>query len=239
MPMKAQDIMTKAVVTVRPDTSIRDIASLMVEKHISGIPVVNEDGKMVGIVSQSDLLHRTEVGTERKHKWWFRIIADSQDMAREYAKAHGLRASDVMARYVISVRPDAELSDVADILDNNKIKRVPVVDGDKLVGLITRGDLVRALSLSHLAKSATPKKVENAALHKTLQQRIRAQPWLGADQDHINLTVSDGTVEIWGYIESVDQHKALRVLVEETEGVGKVIDKMMVGMPSRAGQRLV
>ncbi len=237
--MKAQDVMTKTVVTVRPDTSIRDVAALMVDKHISGIPVVGEDGKMVGIVSQSDLLHRAEVGTERKHKWWFRLLADSQDMAREYAKAHGLRASDVMSRYVISVRPDAELSDVADILDNNKIKRVPVVEGANLVGLITRGDLVRALSLSQLARSTTVKKVDNAALHKTLQQRIRAQPWLGADQTHINLTVSDGTVEMWGYIESEDQHKALRVLVEETEGVEKVVDKMMVGVPSRAGQRLV
>jgi CBS domain-containing protein len=237
--MKAQDIMTRTVITVTPDTSIQDVAALMVEKHISGIPVVAGDGKLVGMVSQSDLLHRAEVGTERKHKWWFRILADSKEMAREYAKAHGLRAGDVMARYVISVRPDADLSDVADILDNNRIKRVPVMENDKLVGLITRGDLVRALSLSQLAKGAVKRTVDNASLHKVLQQRIRSQPWLGADQSHVNLTVSDGTVELWGYIETVDQHKALRVLVEETEGVTQVIDKMMVGLPSRGGQRLV
>lgn len=237
--MKAQDVMTKSVATVRPDTSIQDIAALMVEKHISGIPVVGDDGKVVGMVSQSDLLHRAEVGTERKHKWWFRILADNKDMAREYAKAHGMRASDVMSRYVISVKADAELSDVAEILDNNRIKRVPVMDGDRLVGIITRGDLVRALSLSQLAKGASKVKVENGALHKTLQQRIRSQPWLGADQSHINLAISDGVVELWGYVETEDQHTALRALVEETEGVGKVIDKLMVGVPTRGGQRLV
>ncbi len=102
--MNAQDIMTRDVTTVRPDTSVRDIAALMVEKHISGVPVLSDDGKVVGMVSQSDLLHRAEVGTERKHKWWFRIFADSNELAREYAKAHGLKAHDVMSRYVISVR---------------------------------------------------------------------------------------------------------------------------------------
>ena len=102
--MKAQDIMTRDVITVRPDTSVRDIAALMVEKHISGIPVVTDNGKLIGMVSQSDLLHRAEVGTERKHKWWFRTFADSGALAREYAKAHGLKAHDIMSRYVISVR---------------------------------------------------------------------------------------------------------------------------------------
>ncbi len=237
--MKAQDIMTKTVATVRPDTSIQEIAALMVEKHISGLPVLDEGGKVLGMVSQSDLLHRAEVGTERKHKWWFRILADTKDMAREYSKAHGLRAGDVMTRYVISVKADAELSDVADILDSNRIKRVPVIEGDRLVGIITRGDLVRALSLSQLAKGANKAKVENSALHKILQQRIRGQPWLGADQSHINLAIKDGVVELWGFVETEDQHKALRVLVEETDGVTGLVDKIMVGMPTRGGQRLV
>ena len=102
--MKARDIMTREVFTVRPETSIYDIAAVMVEKRISGLPVVTEDGKVIGILSESDLLHRTETGTERKHKWWFRTFADSASMAREYAKAHGRKAHDVMSRYVVSVR---------------------------------------------------------------------------------------------------------------------------------------
>jgi CBS domain-containing protein len=136
--MKAREIMTWQVITVRPDTSVRDIAALMVEKHISGVPVVTDSGKLIGIVSQSDLLHRQEVGTERKHKWWFRIFGDASAAAREYVKAHGLTAHDIMSRYVVSVRDDAELREVADILDKSRIRRVPVVEGDRLVGIISR-----------------------------------------------------------------------------------------------------
>ena len=144
--MKAQDIMTREVATVRPETSMREIAALMMEKNISGMPVVSDDGAIVGIVSEGDLLHRAEVGTERKHKWWFQIFADSDAAAREYAKAHGLSARDVMSRYVISVRDDADLRDVADILDSHRIKRVPVLHDGRLAGIISRRDLVRALS---------------------------------------------------------------------------------------------
>ena len=132
-PVKAQDIMTRAVVTVGPYTPVPDIAGMMVKKHISGMPVVTESGEIIGIVSQSDLLHRVETGTEResRRKWWFLNLADADAMAREYAKAHGLRARDVMSRYVISVRDHAELRDVADILDTHRIKRVPVLQAGR------------------------------------------------------------------------------------------------------------
>jgi CBS domain-containing protein len=229
--MKAQDIMTRDVITVRPNASVRDIAALMVEKHISGVPVLTDNGKLIGMVSQSDLLHRAEVGTERKHKWWFRIFADSSALAREYAKAHGLKAHDIMSRYVVSVRDDAELRDVADILDKRRIKRVPVVQEDRLVGIITRGDLVRALSQVQVSKAV--KTIDNAALHKTLHDRIRSQSWIS--DNYISLTVNDGVVELWGFVETADQHSALRVLVEETEGVSRVDDKISVGFPFRGG----
>jgi CBS domain-containing protein len=227
--MKAHEIMTRDVTTVRPDTSIRDIAALMVEKHISGVPVLTDAGKIVGIVSQSDLLHRAEVGTERKRKWWFRTFADPNELARDYAKAHGHRAHDIMTRYVVSVRDDAELRDVADILDNHRIKRVPVVREDRLVGIITRGDLVRALSQSQVTKAVT--KLDNAALHKLLHNRMRTQPWI--DRSYISLTVNDGVVELWGFAETTEQRSAIRTLVEETEGVSKVNDSLTVGIPFR------
>jgi CBS domain-containing protein len=223
--MNARDIMTRDVTTVRPDTSVRDIAALMVEKHISGVPVLSDDGKVVGMVSQSDLLHRAEVGTERKHKWWFRAFADSSELAREYAKAHGLKAHDVMSRYVISVHDDAELRDVADILDTRRIKRVPVMQEGRLVGIITRGDLVRALSQAQISKAAT--KIDNAALHKTLHNRIQSQSWI--NESYINLIVNDGVVELWGHVDTTDQRNALRALVEETDGVSRVEDKLSVG----------
>ena len=229
--MKAQEIMTRDVITVRSDTLVRDIAALMVEKHISGVPVLTDNGKLIGMVSQSDLLHRAEVGTERKHKWWFRVFADSGALAREYAKAHGLKAHDIMSRYVVSVRDDAELRDVADILDKRRIKRVPVVQEDRLVGIITRGDLVRALSQVQVSKAV--KTIDNAALHKTLHDRIRCQSWIS--DNYISLTVNDGVVELSGFVETAEQQSALRVLVEETEGVSRVDDKISVGFPFRGG----
>lgn len=229
--MKAKDIMTRDVATVRSDTSVHEIAALMMEKHISGAPVLSDDGTIIGIVSQSDLLHRAEVGTERKHKWWFRAFADFDAAAREYAKAHGLRARDIMSRYVISVRQDAELRDVADILDSHRIKRVPVLDEGRLVGIISRGDLVRALSQVQVAKAAT--RIENAALHKALSDRIKSQSWI--NDSYINVAVNDGVVELWGFVVSADQHSALRALVEETEGVRRVDDKLSVAGPLRGG----
>jgi len=229
--MKAQDIMTRDVTTVSPNTSVRDIAAVMVEKHISGVPVLTDNGQIIGMVSQSDLLHRAELGTERKYKWWFRSLADSNALAQDYAKAHGRKAHDIMSRYVVSVRDDAELRDVADILDNYRIKRVPVVQEGRLVGIITRGDLVRALSQVQISKAA--KKIDNAALHKTLHDRIRSQYWV--NESYISLTVNDGVVELWGFVDTVDQHSALRSLVEETDGVSRVEDKLSVGVPFRGG----
>jgi CBS domain-containing protein len=129
--------MTREVVTVGPYTSVPDIAAVMVEKRISGVPVLTDSGEIIGLVSQTDLLHRVEIGTEReiRRKWWLGNLADINALAREYAKTHGLKAQDVMSRYVISVRDDAELRDVADILDTHCIKRVPVLRAGRLVGM--------------------------------------------------------------------------------------------------------
>lgn len=229
--MQAQDIMTRDVVTVRPTASVHEIAKLMVEKHVSGIPVVDDAGAVIGMVSQTDLMHRAEVGTERKRKWWFRAFADANTLARDFIKAHGHAAQDIMARQIVSVRADAELRDVADILDKHRIKRVPVVKDGKLAGIVTRGDLVRALSLSQIVKSE--KKLDNATLHKALKEQLHRHAWV--NESFINLVVNDGVVELWGYVESADQQRALRVLVEETEGVAKVIDKISVGAPYRGG----
>jgi CBS domain-containing protein len=203
----------------------------MMEKNISGVPVVTDDGVIVGIVSEGDLLHRAEVGTERKHKWWFQLFADSDAAAREYAKAHGLSARDVMSRYVISVGDDADLRDVADILDSHRIRRVPVLHDGRLVGIISRRDLVRALT--QVQASSAPLKLDNAALHKTLRDRFKSQSWF--NDTYINVAVNDGVVELWGLVVSADQHRALRTLVEETPGVRRVEDRLAMAGPLRGG----
>lgn len=226
--MKARDIMTTNVLMVRPDAPVREVATLMTERHVSGVPVISADNKIVGIVSQSDLLHRKELGTEARRKWWLRVFGDSDTMAREYTKAHGLKAQDVMTRHVTSVQEDAELADVAAILDRNKIKRVPVVRDGKVVGIIARSDLVKALSKSPATASSA--NVDNGTLHRTLTDKIRSLPWL--ETSFLNVVVNDGVVRLWGYVGSNDQRRALRVLVEETEGVKSVEDNLTVGFPT-------
>lgn len=223
--MKAHEIMTRDLITVKPDTPVREIAALMAEKHISGVPVVADDGQVIGVVSQGDLLHREEIGTERRPKSWLRVFADPDQMAREYVRTHGLRAHDIMSRHVVSVSADADLQHVADTMDKHRFKRVPVVDKGKLVGLITRGDIVR--TLNKMQASAKAMSLDNTALEKALLQKMRNQPWL--DGTYINLTVKDGAIELWGFIKSEDQRNALKVLIEETAGSRKVDDHLKVG----------
>lgn len=223
--MKARDIMTTAVISVRATTPVREVASLMIEKHISGVPVLGADGKVQGIVSQSDLLHRHELGTEIKRKWWLRAFSDPDRLATEFTKSHGLRAGDVMTRHVVSVQEDADLADVAAILDRNKIKRVTVLRNGELVGLISRTDLVNALKDSPATAAGAP--IENAVLHRVLADKMKAQPWLSTG--YLNMIVSNGAVQLWGHVESQVQHRALRVLIDETAGVTQVDDHLVVG----------
>jgi CBS domain-containing protein len=216
--MNAQETMTKDVITVGPETTVGEIAGLLVRHRISAVPVVTQDNRVVGIVSQTDLGHRSETGTEKKRKWWLEVFADTDVKAREYIKSHGLRAQDVMSRVVVSVAKDASLSEVAEILDTHRIRQVPVMEGGKLVGMISRADLVRKLAEVTVAAPAV--RPDNGALQKAIWDEIKAQPWLKAA--YMNLAVKDGTVELWGAVDSDEQRQALRVLVEGVSGVQKV-----------------
>jgi CBS domain-containing protein len=226
--MKAREVMSRNVVTVKPDASVAEAARLMSEKRISGLPVVGSDGKLLGVVSESDLLHRAELGTETRRSWWLQAFSDPDAGARAYAKAHGLKVRDVMSARVVSVAADAELAEVAAILDRNKIKRVPVLEGGALVGVITRADLVRAL-VQVPAKNA-PAIGAAAALQKRIDAELKAQSWL--DAGLLNVVVRDEAVELWGFVASQDQRRAVRVLVEEVSQPRPVVDRLSIGRPS-------
>ncbi len=217
--MEAREVMTRDVVTVSPDTTVGEIAAIFVRHRISAVPVVS--GKhLLGIVSQTDLARRSETGTEKRRKWWLEVFADPDAKAREYIKSHGLRAEDVMTRFVVSVPEDASLAEVADVLDAHRIRQVPVMSEGHLVGMISRADLVR--KLAEVAVAALAARPENGALQKAIWHEIRSQPWL--KPAFINLAVKGGVVELWGAVDSEEQHRALRVLVERVAGVQKVVD---------------
>jgi CBS domain-containing protein len=219
--MEAREVMTRDVVTVGPDATVGEIAAILVRNRISAVPVVSGT-QLLGIVSQTDLAHRSETGTEKRRKWWLEVFADPDAKAREYVKSHGLRARDVMTRFVVSVPEGASLAEVADVLDTHRIRQVPVMSNGRLVGMISRADLVR--KLAEVTVAATARRPGNGALQKAIWDQIKAEPWLKSA--FVNLAVSDGVVELWGAVDSEEQHRALTVLVEGVPGVRKVVDQI-------------
>lgn len=223
--MLARDIMTSKVLTVKAGTTIGEIAKLMATERISGVPVVDDEGRMIGIVSETDLLHRAETGTERKRKWWISLFLDTDMRARDFIKGHGHTAADVMSRFVVSVRDDATLAEVADMLDTNNLKRVPVLKAGKLVGMITRGDLVRALAKADTTRATGVG--DSAQLQKALNERIDKQSWV--NPSYLNVIANDKTVELWGFVSSEDQRRALLILVRELAGDRTIEDHLAIG----------
>ena len=227
--MLAKDVMTKDVVTVEPETPVTEIAKRLVEKHISAVPVVGAEQTVLGIVSEGDLLRRREIGTERRPSWWLEVFADPDALARDYTKAHGLVAADVMSTPVVCVADNAKLATVADMLQAHGIKRVPVLRRGKLVGLVSRADVVRALA-THLGvpEKAATRNPSDRTIERALRERMGVEKW--SRLGYVNAVVHEGTVELWGIARSEDQRRGLTVLVREIPGVRAVEDHLTVGV---------
>jgi CBS domain-containing protein len=219
--MNAKDVMTTEVVTVSPETTVQDLAKILSEKGISGTPVVDADQRLVGIVSEGDLLHRAETGTERRvqrrRSWWLESVAAEQEMARDYVKAHGRTVADIMTREVITAEETTDLADLAMLLETRRIKRVPVVSGGKLVGIVSRANLVRALATT----SSAPKIVadtDDRTIREQLLAELRRQQW--ANIWAADIMVRDRVVHVWfSADESEAERQAVRVAAENVPGV--------------------
>src|SRR5665647_3102869 len=144
--MKARDVMVSPVITVRPSASVREVAQIFLERRISAVPVVDEHGKLVGIISEGDLMHRAEPGTERKRSWWLQGFTGDETLAAEYVRAHARKVADVMTRHVIFAAPDMPLYEIANMLESNSIKRVPIVKDGQVVGIVSRANLIQAVA---------------------------------------------------------------------------------------------
>lgn len=223
--MKVREIMTRDVVTVGLGTPVTDIASLLIRRRISAVPVVTSENYVVGVVTESDLFRRAEVGTEPRRSWLLELFADRDALAHEFARVHGQSAGDVMARPVIAVKDDADIAEVARLLDAHKIKRVPILRDRKLVGIVSRADIVRALVRREPAQQQHTKP-DDGAIQKVLRGEMRKQPWLNTA--YICVVVENGIVEFSGLIDSEDQRRALRVLAQAVPGVRKVSDHLFI-----------
>jgi CBS-domain-containing membrane protein len=215
--MRAQDVMTTKVVTASPDTSITDLANLLLRHRISAVPVVDAEQRILGMVSEGDLLHRAETDTEHRHSWWLSLVASVEDTARDYVKSHGVRASDVMTGDVVTVEEDTSLADIAQLLEERRIKRVPVTRDGKLVGLVSRADLVRALATRSKGEPAPPSPEGDQTIRQALLQTLDSEGLMRSG--NVNVIVTDGVVHMWGVVESDDIRNAVRVAAENVPGV--------------------
>jgi CBS domain-containing protein len=221
--MLVRDVMVAPVITVEPSETVQQVAKLFLEKQISAVPVLDSNGKLVGIISEGDLLHRVEAGTERHRSWWLRALIESDTLAAEYVKSHGRKVSDVMTRDVITTSPQAPLHEVAALMEKNAIRRLPVLENGQLVGIVSRANLLQAVASARQLLDTAP---SDKAIRDRILASLRKEEW--AHTGLLNVTVSNGIVDLWGLAESQAERKAIRVAAESTPGVGAVHDNLVV-----------
>jgi len=222
--MRALDIMTSTVVTATPEMTIHDAAKRFVDHHISGMPVVDANGLLVGIVSQGDLLHRVENGTGHgKRRWWLELLSSSpREQAARYVKEHGHFVRDVMCEKVISIPDDMPLQQIADLMERRHLKRVPVLKSGRVVGIVSRSNLIRALaSVEPIVDSGLH---DDASLRDAIVQEMHGQHWGLAKQ---GVVVKDGVAHLWGVIESEEEMHAIRIAAEGVPGIQRVENHMV------------
>jgi CBS domain-containing protein len=221
--MQAADIMTSSVVAVGPETNVCEVAKLMLERGISAVPVVAADGHLLGILSEGDLMRRSELGTEKRRSWWLAMITDHATMAKEYTKASARKARDVMTAPVITVEETAPIDRIVGLLEQNHIKRVPVVREGRVIGIVSRANLLRVLASVSIEKVAG---LDDKVIRTELMRELGRQPWW--DGSLTNVSVSDGVVELTGFAETEEQRTAMRVAAERMPGVRDVHDNMII-----------
>jgi CBS domain-containing protein len=229
--MKALDVMVSPVIMVGPDTTVAETAEILLNNRISGVPVV-DNSQLVGMVSEGDLLRRVEAGTERRRSWWLELMTRNDTIAADYVKSHGRKVSDIMTRHPVTVREDTDLAEIADLMEGRQIKRVPVVRDGKVVGIVSRANLLQAFAT--MRRQATP---DTKADDRTIRIRVLKT----IDDAHLmrpfglNVTVKDGNVDLWGMVGTHEEKSALRVATEVTPGVISVTDKIIVQPTVSAG----
>lgn len=219
--MNATDIMTPDVIYAAPDTPLRDLVRLMLDNHVSALPIV-EYGRIVGIVTEGDLFRRVELGAEPRPSAWQALLRSTDRLAADYTRSHGQKASELMTRNVVTVSDTMLLEEVALLLDTKHVKRVPVIRDGKLVGIVSRRNLLQALASRLTAPSVT---AEDRSIREAFYQTLHEQPW-AAGIRAINAMVADGVVHLWGTPPDDALRQAIIVVAENLAGVRSVEDHM-------------
>jgi len=219
--MRVKEIMTKDVIAVGPGASIQEAARLMVDHGVSGLPVVDDDGRLVGIISEGDLILRQKPGA--KIPWWHRFFADAEQLALEYRKAHGTTVGEVMTRAVISVGPEFPIESAALVLDRHRIRRVPVVADGQLVGIVSREDLIKALAMAPPREKIAH---SDAQLVREMKERMAREAWVSARG--VVIQAKDGVLSLWGLVLTETEKSALETMARSIQGCKGVESRLLV-----------
>jgi CBS domain-containing protein len=219
--MRAHQIMTREVITVSPDTTVTDAAAKMLGNHISGLPVVNDAGKLVGIVSDGDFVRRSEIGTQRKRTRWLQFLVGPGKQATEFVRASGRRVEEVMTPDPITASEDTTLESLVETMEKNNIKRVPIMQFGRMTGMVTRTNLLRAVA--QLAREVPDPTADDDHIRERVTRAIEQNDWrpLG-----LQVTVHDGVVHLHGIITDYRWRDAAVVAAENVSGVKQVHDHL-------------
>ena len=224
--------MVTDVISVGPETSVRDVAKVLLANRISAVPVIDDQGRLVGIISEGDLVRRTELGTHHRRSWWLELISgiDKEALAKIFLKSHGRKVRDVMTTNVVTAKPTTPLRDIATVLEKNRIKRVPIVVKGQVVGIVGRANIIQALAGLRGEPERTT--TSDSIIRKKVMKQIKSGKW--SKGSLLNLTVHDGKVRLWGVVDSEVEKQAVRVAAELVEGV-KMVENNVTVLPVVAG----
>jgi CBS domain-containing protein len=219
--MRAHQIMTRPVITVTPETSIVEAANIMLQKHVSGLPVIDATGKLVGIVSEGDFIRRSEIGTQRKRGRWLRFILGPGKSASDFVHEHGRKISEVMTRSPLTIAEDTALAEIVELMEKNNVKRLPVIRADMVVGIVSRANLLQAVA--SLAREVPDPTADDDHIRNRVIDAMEKNDWCPFG---LSVIVKDGIVHLSGVITEERSRQAAVVAAETVEGVKKVHDHL-------------
>jgi len=220
--MLVHAIMTSPAIVVHPETSIAEAAKTMLDNHISGLPVVDASAKLVGIVSEGDFIRRSELNTERKRSWLLELLTSPGALAAEYVSTHGRSVEDVMTSDIVTVAPTARLQEVVELMEKHDVKRLPVVAQGRLIGIVSRSDLLKALVKTLPAQVTDSKDQE---IEAAIINELAAQDWSRGGS--IRVKVVAGVAELTGSIMDERERQAAKVAAENVSGVRAIVDNLV------------
>lgn len=220
--MKVRDVMSPRVISVTPGAEVRDAIRLMLENDISGLPVIDAGGMLVGIVTEGDFLRRSETGTERRRPRWLEFLLGPGPLADDYVRSHARVVGDVMTPSPVTITEDAGLSEAVAVMEQRRIKRLPVVRDTEVVGILSRANILRAVA--SLTAKAPPQARSDVAIRDAVLAEFEQLTWTPAAM--VDPVVRDGVVELWGTITDESQREALKVCAENVPGVRSVVSHL-------------